>query len=81
MQIEIVGLASGKVITLQYNEKDLKLTLLAFLTSKNIPIASSCNGEGVCRKCTIQNDWLTCRLTLEVFLRDQPDGKIYISYH
>lgn len=80
MQIEINGLASGKVAQIEFFESDLDKTLLNFLRTKNITIASSCDGEGICKKCVIQNDWLTCKLTLKAFLQCRPDGKIYISY-
>lgn len=80
MQIEIIGQASGKVTKILLQENDLKITLLAFLRSHNVTIASSCDGDGVCKKCVIQNDWLTCKLTLESFFQCQPDGKIYVGY-
>lgn len=54
--------------------------MLHFLRSHGITIASSCDGEGVCKKCGIQNGWLTCELTLEEFLKRQPDGIIEVDY-
>lgn len=80
MQVEVVGGASGKSFTLNYQSEDLPDTMLHFLRKKGVTIASSCEGEGVCKRCDIQNGWLTCRLTLETFLERQPDGKIFISY-
>lgn len=80
MQITVYGQASGKSIFLKYGSEDLPITLLAFLTKKGITIASSCNGQGVCKKCLIQNDWLTCELTLQEFMERRPDGIILISY-
>ena len=80
MQITIYGQASGKSIFLKYDSEDLSMTLLEFLTKNGITIASSCNGQGVCKKCLIQNDWLTCELTLQEFMGRQSDGKILISY-
>jgi len=75
-----MGLASGKSQSLSYQMEDLQLDMLTWLRSKGITVASSCDGEGVCKKCSIQNGWLTCELTLEEFLKRQPDGKIEISY-
>ncbi len=78
--ITVVGMASGRVTELSYHEGDLNLDLLTWLRSKKITVASSCDGKGICNKCTIQNDWKTCELTLAEFLKLRPDGKIIISY-
>jgi Na+-transporting NADH:ubiquinone oxidoreductase subunit NqrF len=80
VRVTIVGMASGKRQHLQVPTSDLKENLLKWLRTQNITIASSCDGEGVCKKCVIQNDWLTCQLTLEEFLQHQPDGLIYVAY-
>lgn len=63
-----------------YDEFDLKEVLLYFLRKKGITIASSCDGAGVCKKCSIQNDWLTCKMTLEEFLQRQPNKEIIVGY-
>ena len=78
--IEVVGLASGRSTFLDVCPEELKETLLDWLRRKGITIASSCDGEGVCKKCGIQNGWLTCELTLEQFFQRQPDGKVLVSY-
>jgi hypothetical protein len=78
--VEVVGLASGTSRFIEYNKQDLDSLLLDWLRSKEITIASSCDGEGVCKKCSIQNGWLTCELTLKNFLERQPDGKIFVGY-
>ena len=80
MQVIVVGLASGKEWALHFDENQLNTNLLNLLRSKSITVASSCDGEGVCKKCVIQNDWLTCKMTLKEFLQRQRDGKIYLSY-
>ncbi len=80
MQVIVRGLASGKLTPVNYEQQDLRKDLLKFLRGKGITIASSCDGEGVCKKCGIQNGWLTCELTLEDFLERQPDGIIEVSY-
>ncbi|MBA2403936.1 MAG: hypothetical protein H0V66_04125 [Bdellovibrionales bacterium] len=80
MQIEIKGTASGRSVFISYEAQDLKEILLNFLRRKGITIASSCDGEGVCKKCDIQNGWLTCEMTLEEFLQRQPDKKVFVSY-
>jgi hypothetical protein len=78
--IEVIGLASKRSKLLHYSVLDLDTNLLDWLRSNGITIASSCDGEGVCKKCGIQNEWLTCELTLKRFLERQPDGKIYVGY-
>lgn len=80
MQIEVLGLASGRSYFLTYETSELNEILLDFLRKKNITIASSCDGEGVCKKCEIQNGWLTCQLTLEQFIQRQSNGKIFVGY-
>jgi Na+-transporting NADH:ubiquinone oxidoreductase subunit NqrF len=80
MQIEIKGNASGRSEFISYEDLDLTEVLLTFLRKKGITIASSCDGEGVCKKCVIQNDWLTCEMTLEEFLQRQPNGQIIVGY-
>jgi Na+-transporting NADH:ubiquinone oxidoreductase subunit NqrF len=80
MQIEIKGKASGRSEFISYDDLDLTEVLLTFLRKKGITIASSCDGEGVCKKCAIQNDWLTCEMTLKEFLQRQPNGQITVGY-
>ena len=80
MQIVVCGLASGRSKVIEISNTDTSLTLLDFLRKQDIPIASSCGGEGVCQKCVIQNNWLSCTLSVKDFLAIQPDGKIMVSY-
>ena len=80
MQVTVRGLASGKDYPVQYETIDLANDLLHFLRGKGMTIASSCDGEGVCKKCVIQNGWLTCEMTLEEFLKCRPDGIIEVAY-
>lgn len=80
MQVTVRGLASGKDFPVNYENFDLALDLLSFLRLKGVTIASSCDGEGVCKKCVIQNGWLTCEMTLEEFLKCRPDGIIEVAY-
>lgn len=80
MQIEILGLASGRRLSLSFDTSELQENLLKWLRAKGVTVASSCDGEGVCKKCNIQNGWLSCEMTLAEFLQRQPDGEIRISY-
>ena len=78
--MEIYGKASGTSRYLEYTSDELDENLLKWLRSHGVTIASSCDGVGVCRKCVIQNDWLTCELTLKTFLERCPEGKIIVAY-
>lgn len=78
--ISVLGLASGTTRTIFCSEPELEENLLKWLRCKDVTIASSCDGEGVCKKCVIQNDWLTCKMTLRSFLKLQSDGHIEVSY-
>lgn len=78
--IEIVGGASGTTTRLSFDQSESGENLLRWLRKKGVTIASSCDGQGICKKCGIQNGWLTCELTLKSFLERQPDGKIFVSY-
>lgn len=78
--IEVIGLASKRSRSIPYVDSELNEMLLDWLRKNSVTIASSCDGEGVCKKCGIQNGWLTCELTLGEFLERQPDGKVYVGY-
>lgn len=78
--IKVKGMASQRIYELPYDDLDLSRNLMFFLRSKNITIASSCDGEGVCQKCSIQNGWLTCQMTVSEFLSQAPDGVVEVGY-
>jgi Na+-transporting NADH:ubiquinone oxidoreductase subunit NqrF len=80
LQIVVKGKASGNITNLDIATDELEHNLMLWLRRNNITIASSCDGEGICRKCAIQNQWLTCRLTLKEFLKSQPDGIVEVDY-
>lgn len=78
--LKIYGNASKKVYkTLSIKKQDLKTNLMELLISKGIPIASSCNGEGVCQKCTTADGVLTCKYEVSEYL-NKFKTKISISY-
>ena len=54
--------ASNRKISLNVTNEDLELTLLEYLRKQNFPVASSCDGEGVCKKCIINGDVLSCKI-------------------
>lgn len=78
--INIFGNASKTLVQrIEVNHAtDSEQNLMDFLRLHNIPIASSCLGEGVCEKCTIflnQNKVLSC----QVKLKDLKSDNIEIS--
>lgn len=69
VKIIVKGLASETIVfESDLNECDIKLTVLEFCQKKNIPMASSCFGEGVCKKCHFNCKKIGC-LSL---LKDEP---------
>lgn len=64
----VKGNASGRKIELKFNKKNLQQSLMHFLQQNSIPIASSCRGEGVCKKCQVMENVLSCQISLENYL-------------
>ena len=62
MPIIILGKASQTKQVLPVEENDLELSLLFFLQRHKIPVASSCRGIGVCRKCIFNDELLCCEI-------------------
>lgn len=84
-ELIIYGGASQTVIqTFQVLEKDLNnTTLLDFLMAHKIPVASSCLGEGVCKKCGVMikgEKILTCQLTISDLFLNSASETISFSY-
>lgn len=82
-KIEIFGLASNRIIkTLIPSEDGLQIqnSLMTYLQSEGIPIASSCSGDGVCKKCMVtfgqEKQQLSCQITLKEYLNNKDFDKI-----
>jgi len=79
--ITIKGLASGKIVTILKFEHILDdISLMDYLLQQGIPVASSCLGQGVCSKCIVNNNLLSCQISLKNFVKLNPDQEISISY-
>jgi Na+-transporting NADH:ubiquinone oxidoreductase subunit NqrF len=82
-QLLVKGLASKrdiKVFTWE-NSKDIpKLSLMEFLRSQKIPVASSCFGEGVCRRCKVSETILSCQVKVFELFKAHNDLEITIDY-
>ncbi len=77
MQITIHGIASSKKFKLNITPKDLELSLLSFLRKNSIPMASSCDGDGVCKKCVFNETLFGCQIKVKQWDLTKP---ISISY-
>jgi Na+-transporting NADH:ubiquinone oxidoreductase subunit NqrF len=79
-QIVVYGEASKKKLLIStVDESELDESALKWLRERNIPIASSCNGDGVCKKCSINNGILSCKITIRELIQNNL-GLISISY-
>ena len=80
--VKIFGIASNrKIIELPIPIiMPETLTLMDFLIQHNITIASSCGGEGICSRCIVNQDILSCQITLKDFVSSNPNLKIDIAY-
>ncbi|MBH49079.1 MAG: hypothetical protein CME71_13000 [Halobacteriovorax sp.] len=81
--IKVFGGASKKLVSeLEVDELSMDLTLMEFLRLKKVPVASSCYGEGVCRKCIVkveETEVLSCMMTIKHFLNNH-EPVVLISY-
>ena len=72
--VNIFGEASKSVVkTFDLSAKDRKNIVMYDLFNQDIPIASSCLGEGQCLKCVINDDAVSCQITWEELI--QPNIK------
>ncbi len=67
----IHGKASGKIVA-ELEMQDPKEVLMFFLMKNNLPIASSCAGDGVCKKCCLSDGRLSCQMSVEDALSNGP---------
>lgn len=82
-RIIVFGNASNSEILNKIVDSDLLNTdVLTWLRTQNIPIASSCFGEGICKKCLINGDLLACKTILKNIManEDFSEIRIYVSY-
>ncbi|MGZ3788072.1 MAG: 2Fe-2S iron-sulfur cluster-binding protein [Bacteriovorax sp.] len=80
--LTVLGLASKKIVkSIPVPEPVPKdLTLMDFLVENGITIASSCAGAGRCRKCVVNQTLLSCQITLKLFINNNSDTIVEISY-
>lgn len=69
-EFSLKGIASNKEQNLKFQEYDMSKTVLEFLLEKEIPIASSCSGKGVCKRCKVNGEYLACNYTVKRFIKE-----------
>lgn len=72
--IQVLGKASAKAYSLQASPAHADMSLLDFLRSHGLPIASSCSGKGKCRKCVFNTDKLSCEIKVKDFIKGVTEG-------
>lgn len=69
--ISVYGTASKKEWQLTVKRHHLHLSLMDFLILNKFPIASSCRGEGSCRKCVYDENELSCQIKMKTLLESK----------
>jgi len=79
-RIKIQGIASKKEWELIVKLHHQSLSLLDFLTLNKFPIASSCRGEGTCKKCVYDDEKLSCQVTMDELFKETDTVTVSFSY-
>lgn len=69
--LKINGRASQSLVA-EIPVEDPGEVLMFFLMKHNLPIASSCAGDGVCKKCRLSDGRLSCQMSAEEALSNGP---------
>jgi ferredoxin len=71
---------SSKTTIKEFSKSELVMdqSMMDFLRSHNIPIASSCYGEGICQKCVVNTDIMSCQILVFDFITKY--NSVSISY-
>lgn len=72
--VEVWGKASQTKVG-EFPITDPTENLLFFLMRHNVPVASSCAGDGVCKKCALSSGELACKLVV-----GELEGPIWFDY-
>lgn len=87
LELIIFGSASQreiKKILIDASSKDASSKLMSFLLEHHIPVASSCNGEGICRKCIVkwrERPLMSCQVSLaDIFENTSTQETLHFSY-
>jgi Na+-transporting NADH:ubiquinone oxidoreductase subunit NqrF len=80
--LKVIGLASKTMVKEIIIPEHFhhELTLMNFLISNGITVASSCDGAGVCNKCVCNKTLLSCQITLNNFLKTSTSAEVTFAY-
>ena len=80
--IDIYGSASKKLlIRRELSIQDLNISLMSFLQNLGLPIASSCQGDGICRLCVVNEKVISCKTSVrELPVDENGVRKVSIGY-
>lgn len=80
----IYGEATSKEIKrIDVSYRDFETVLMDFLLKNNIPVASSCGGEGICQKCVVTFNYqkiLSCQKIMRDLFSDSDEQTLSFSY-
>lgn len=64
-RLVVYAQASKKEHIHHLSKKDKEMDALKWLQKNDYPIASSCDGEGICKKCIINENLLACQVKMK----------------
>lgn len=79
MPLKVTGMASKKTLLIS-DVTQSELSLLEYLQSKNFPIASSCQGDGVCLKCICFTSDKKEVISCQTPVKKLNDETLYFTY-
>lgn len=83
-KLTVTGLASKKlVLSLDISYSVFDMTLMDLLLRNGIPVASSCGGDGICRKCVVtinEESILSCQKSVRDLFREADLVELTFSY-
>jgi hypothetical protein len=77
--LRVCGGASGRLVG-QWEIDSPQENLMRWLQRHGVNVASSCDGEGVCRKCIVNGDTLSCQITVGALVVDADEQVVTLSY-
>ena len=79
--LEIHGSASKTLLRKGIiTEEAEKENLMRFIQRQGLPLASSCDGEGLCHLCIVNETMVTCQMTVEELPAEGQTRKVTIGY-
>ena len=74
---------SSEIKRIDVSYRDFETVLMDFLLKNNIPVASSCGGEGICQKCVVTLNYqkiLSCQKIMRDLFSDSHEQTLSFSY-